>query len=40
MKNTKELQPILTAIYVLNHISEHKNEDVAKLADTLYTKYA
>lgn len=33
MKHTKELQPILTAIFILNHLDEHTNEKVAKLAE-------
>lgn len=33
MKHTKELQPILTAIYILNHIDGHTNEKVAKLTE-------
>ena len=33
MKHTKELQPILMAIFILNHLDEHTNEKVAKLTE-------
>ena len=33
MKNTKEVQGILTAICCINQTSEHKDEDIAKICD-------
>ena len=31
MKNTKEVQAILTAICCINQTSEHKDDDIAKI---------
>ena len=33
MKNTKEVQAILTAILCINQTSEHKDGDIAKICD-------
>ena len=33
MKNTKEVQAILTAILCINQTNEHKDEDIAKILD-------
>ena len=38
MKNTKELQAILTSIFVLNHVSEHKNQDIANICEYAFRR--
>ena len=38
MKNTKELQAILTSIFVLNETSEHKNEEIAKICEYAFLR--
>jgi len=39
MKNTKELQPILTALYVLNHTSECKDETIELILDYAFRTF-
>ena len=38
MKNTKEVQAILTAILCINQTSEHKDEDIAKILDYAFRR--
>ena len=38
MKNTKEVQAILTAILCINRTSEHKDEDIAKILDYAFRR--
>ena len=38
MKNTKEVQSILTAICCINQTSEHKDEDIAKICDYAFRR--
>ena len=38
MKNTKEVQTILTAILCINQTSEHKDEDIAKILDYAFRR--
>ena len=38
MKNTKEVQAILTAICCINQTSEHKDEDIAKICDYAFCR--
>ena len=38
MKNTKEVQAILTAICCINQTSEHKDEDIAKILDYAFRR--
>ena len=38
MKNTKELQAILTSIFVLNHVSEHKNRDIENICEYAFRR--
>ena len=38
MKNTKELQAILTAICCINQTGEHKDEDIAKICDYAFRR--
>ena len=38
MKNTKELQPILTAIHCINYVSEHRDPDIWKLTDYAFRR--
>lgn len=33
MKKTKEVQPILTALFAINQTSEHKDQDIALILD-------
>lgn len=39
MKNTKEIQPILTALWCLNHTSEHKDKDVEKILEYAFGSF-
>ena len=38
MKNTKEVQAILTAILCINQTSEHKDEDIAQILDYAFRR--
>ena len=38
MKNTKEVQAILTAICCINQTSEHKDEDIAQILDYAFRR--
>ena len=38
MKNTKEVQAILTAICCINQTSEHKDEDISKICDYAFRR--
>jgi len=38
MRNTKEIQPILTAIHCINYTSEHRNADIMKLTDYAFRR--
>ena len=38
MKNTKEVQAILTAILCINQTNEHKDEDIAKILDYAFRR--
>ncbi|MBQ7348176.1 MAG: hypothetical protein IJW55_09470 [Clostridia bacterium] len=39
MKNTKEAQPILTAIFALNQTSEHKDPMIATILDYAFRTF-
>ena len=38
MKNTKEIHPILTALYCINQTSEHKDKDIALILDYAFCR--
>ena len=38
MKNTKEIQAILTAILCINQTSEHKDDDIEKICDYAFRR--
>lgn len=38
MKNTKEVQPILTAIFVINRTSGHEDKDISLLLDYAFRR--
>lgn len=38
MKNTKEAQAILTAIYCINHTSEYRDNDIYKILDYAFRR--
>ncbi len=38
MKNTKEVQAILTAIYCMNYTSENKDTDIQKILDYAFRR--
>ena len=38
MKNTREVQAILTAICCINQTSEHKDEDIVKICDYAFRR--
>ena len=38
MKNTQEVQAILTAICCINQTSEHKDEDIAQILDYAFRR--
>lgn len=38
MKNLKELQPILAAIFVINRTSEHEDADIRNLVNYAYDR--
>ena len=38
MKNTKEVQPILTAIFALNRTGGHEDEDISLLLDYAFRR--
>ena len=38
MKNTKEVQAILTAICCINQTSEHKDKDIAQILDYAFRR--
>lgn len=39
MKNTKEVQPLLTAIFCLNRIGEQENKDITLLLDYAFRRF-
>lgn len=39
MKNIKEVQSILTAIYCINFTSEHKDSDICKILDYAFGRF-
>ena len=38
MKNTKELQPILTAIYAINRTNKHRDKDIELILDYAFRR--
>lgn len=38
MKNTKELQPILTAIFAINRTNEHEDKDISLILDYAFRR--
>ena len=38
MKNTKEVQAILTAIMCINQTSDHRDDDIAKICDYAFRR--
>ena len=38
MKNTKEVQAILTAICCINQTGKHKDDDIAKICDYAFRR--
>ena len=38
MKNTKEVQPILTAIFVINRTNGHEDKDISLLLDYAFRR--
>ncbi len=38
MKNTKEIQPILTALFAINRTSEHEDKDITLLLDYAFRR--
>lgn len=38
MKNTKEVQTILTAILCINQTGEHRDDDIAKICDYAFRR--
>ena len=38
MKNTKEVQPILTAIFVINRTSGHEDKDISLILDYAFRR--
>ncbi len=38
MKNIKEIQPILAAIFCINQTSEHKDPDIAMICDYAFRR--
>lgn len=38
MRNLKELQPVLAAIYCINRLNEHEDEDIRNLIDYAYDR--
>lgn len=39
MKNTKELQPILTALWCLNHTSDNKDKDIENILEYAFGSF-
>ncbi|MBQ4111967.1 MAG: hypothetical protein IJD38_04130 [Clostridia bacterium] len=39
MKNTKEVQAILTAILCINQTSKHRDDDIAKICDYAFHRF-
>ncbi|MCL2061179.1 MAG: hypothetical protein FWH03_00945 [Firmicutes bacterium] len=39
MKNTKELQPILTAIHCINYVNTPRDPDIWKLTDYAFRRF-
>jgi hypothetical protein len=38
MKNTKEVQAILTAIHCINYTGEHRDDDIYKIVDYAFRR--
>ena len=38
MKNTKEVQPILTAVFVINRTSGHEDKDISLILDYAFRR--
>lgn len=38
MKNMKEVQPILTAIFCMNRTSEHEDKDISQMLDYAFRR--